>query len=57
MTKHVITIVIQNNAQSYTKWALGDDFIPLAIEPYGYFHPHFYSFLTSCVHASIVHHQ
>jgi len=32
-------------------------FIPFAIETYGCFHLHFDSFLTSCVHAGIAHHQ
>jgi hypothetical protein len=40
MTTHVVTIVIQNNS-SYIKWTLENDFIPLAIETYGYFHPRF----------------
>jgi hypothetical protein len=39
--------------QSYIKQI---DFIPLAIETYGCFHPCFHSFFTSCVHANIVHH-
>jgi hypothetical protein len=54
-TTHVITIVIQNKAQSYTKWTLEDHFIPLTIETYDYFHPRFDSFLTSCVYAIIAH--
>jgi hypothetical protein len=57
MAVHVATIAIQDKAQSYTKRALGDDFIPFAIETYSCFHPHFDSFLTSCVHACIIHHQ
>jgi hypothetical protein len=57
MAAHVATIAIQYKAQSYTKRAPRDDFIPLAIETYSCFHPHFDSFLTSCVHACIIHHQ
>ncbi len=48
-TTHVAIIAVQDNPQSYTKQALGDDFIPLAIETYNCFHPHFDSFMTSCV--------
>ncbi len=36
---------------------LGDDFIPLAIKTHSCFHPHFDSFLISCVHAYMVRHQ
>jgi len=55
MTTHVITIVAQDKARSYIEQALGDDFIPLAIEAYGYFHLRFDFFLTSCVHVNITH--
>ncbi len=56
MTTHVATIVVQDKTRSYIERALGDDFIPLAIEAYGCFHPCIDSFLISCVHASIAHH-
>jgi len=52
-----ITIIVQNKAWSYTKWAPGDDFIPLAIKTYNCFHLRFDSFFTSCVHANITYHQ
>jgi hypothetical protein len=39
-----MTIVIQEKTCSYTKRALGNNFIPLVVETYGCFHPHFDSF-------------
>jgi hypothetical protein len=54
---HATIVAVQNKARSYTEWTLGDDFIPLTIETYDCFHPHFDSFFTSCVHACIAHHQ
>ncbi len=57
MTMHVAANIAQDKALSYTKQAPGDDFIPLVIETYSCFHLHFDSFLTTCVHAYITHHQ
>jgi hypothetical protein len=51
------TIDVQNNTWSYTKWTLGDDFIPLVRKTYGCFHLNFDSFFISCVHVNITHHQ
>jgi hypothetical protein len=34
-TMHVALIVAREKTCSYTKWTLGDDFIPLAIKTYG----------------------
>jgi hypothetical protein len=48
MTTHATTMAIQEKTRSYAEKTLGDDFIPLAIEMYGYFHFHFDSFLTAC---------
>jgi hypothetical protein len=56
-TTHATIIIAQDKAQSYIEWAPRNDFIPLAIETYGCFHPHFDSFLSSCVHANITCHQ
>jgi hypothetical protein len=55
-TTHASRVVTQDKAQSYMEQTLGDDFIPLAIETHGCLHPHFDSFFTSSVHASIAHH-
>jgi hypothetical protein len=55
-TTHATTIAAQNWAQSYIKRMPRDDFIPLAIMTYSCLHPHFDSFFTSCVHASIACH-
>ncbi len=55
-TTYAIAIVIQNKARSYTKRAPRNDFIPLAIETYDFFHLHF-SFFTFYVHANIACHQ
>jgi hypothetical protein len=52
---HVTIVAAQDKAQSYIEQRPRDDFIPLAIETYSCFHPRFDSFLTSCVHACIVH--
>ncbi len=57
MTTHASRVVAQDKARSYIERTPGDDFIPLAIETHGCLHPHFDSFLTSCVQASIVRHQ
>jgi len=57
MTTHATIAVIKDKAQSYTKRASRNDFIPLAIETYDCFHPCFDSFLTSCIHACIICHQ
>jgi len=54
MITHVVTIVA-HKAWSYTKQTSRDDFVPLAIETYDCLHPHFDFFLTSCVHANIIH--
>jgi hypothetical protein len=56
-TSHVAIIATQDKAQSYIKRTPREDFIPLATETYNCLHPHFDSFLTSCVHACITHHQ
>ncbi len=48
MTTHGMMMVIQEKTRSYIKQAPDDDFIPLAIEMYGYFHFCFYSFFTTC---------
>jgi hypothetical protein len=56
-TTHVATVAAQDKAQSCIEQALGDDFIPLAIETYSCFHPRFDSFLIFCVHAYITRHQ
>jgi hypothetical protein len=50
-------VVVQDKTQSYIEQVPRDDFIPLAIETYGCLHPRFDSFLTSCVHAYMAHHQ
>jgi hypothetical protein len=55
-TSHAMIVAAQNKAQSYTKWMLGDDFIPLTIEAYICLDPHFDSFVTSYVHACITCH-
>jgi hypothetical protein len=57
MTMHVMAIIVQDKARSYTKRTLGDDFIPLVVKTYSCFHLHFDSFLTSCVHVYITCHQ
>jgi hypothetical protein len=57
MTMHAMIVASKDKAQSYTKRAPKDDFIPLAITTYSCFHPHFDSFFTSCVHANIARHQ
>jgi len=51
------TIVAQEKTQSYTKRALGDNFIPLVIKTYGCFHSCFNSFFTTCVQTTITFHQ
>jgi hypothetical protein len=56
-TINATIVSARNKAQSYTECMLEDDFMPLAIETYGSFHPHFDSFFISYVHANIVHHQ
>jgi hypothetical protein len=56
MTEHVTIVVVQKKAQSYTKARAKRWFIPFVIKTYGCLHPHFDSFLTSCVHANIAHH-
>jgi hypothetical protein len=56
-TTHASRVVAQDKAWSYIERTPGDDFIPLTIETHGCLHPHFDSFLTSCVQASIVRHQ
>jgi hypothetical protein len=43
---YVMTIVFQEKTCSYTKHALRNNFIPLFIETYGCFHPHFDSFFN-----------
>jgi len=50
---HLTMMVVQKETRSYAKRALGDDFIPLAIETYGCFHYCFDSFLTACAHTII----
>jgi hypothetical protein len=57
MTTHAMIVVVQDKARSYPKQTSRNDFIPLAIKTYNCHHPHFDSFLTSCVHACIIHHQ
>jgi hypothetical protein len=57
MITHATTIIVQDKARSYTKRAPINDFIPLAIQTYGCLHLHFDSFFTSCVDASLIHHQ
>ncbi len=47
----------QEKTWSYAEWALGDDFIPLAIEMYGCLHSHFDSFLVAYAYTIIVRHQ
>jgi len=44
-TTHAMMMAIQEKTQSYAKQALGDDFIPLAIETYGCLYSRFDSFL------------
>ncbi len=56
MTKHVMKLVAQNKTQSHIKQALGDDFIPCAIEMYGHFHFHFDYFFIACAHTIILCH-
>jgi hypothetical protein len=56
MIAHVATVATQDNARSYTQQVQGNDFIPLTIETYDCFHPHFDSFFTSCLHANIARH-
>jgi hypothetical protein len=50
-------MVTQEKTRSYDEKAEGNDFIPLAIEMYGCFYFRFDSFLTTCAHTIIVHHQ
>jgi hypothetical protein len=35
-TTHAMIMATYEKAQSYVEWALGDDFIPLVIEMYGF---------------------
>ncbi len=53
MITHATTFIVQDKAQSYTEQTIGDDFISLAVETYGYLHLHFDSFFTSYIHANI----
>jgi hypothetical protein len=48
MTTHVTTMATQEKTRSYAEQTLGDDFIPLDIEMYGYLHSHFDSFFIAC---------
>jgi hypothetical protein len=57
MTTHVMMLVVQDKNTTYVKRALGDDFIPLAIEMYGCFHFHFDYFFIACAHTIIPCHQ
>jgi len=57
MTMYAMIVASQKKAQSYIERVPRDDFILFAIETYNCFHPCFDSFLTSCVHAYITHHQ
>jgi hypothetical protein len=57
MTTHTTIIATQDKARPYIKRTPREDFIPLATKTYDCLHPHFDSFLTSCVHACIIHHQ
>jgi hypothetical protein len=56
MTMHAMTIVIQEKTRSYTKCALGDDFIPLSIDTYDCFHSCFNSFFISYVQVIVACH-
>jgi hypothetical protein len=49
-------MAVQKNTWSYAEQTLSDDFIPFTIEAYGYFHPHFDSFLVACAQTIIVCH-
>jgi hypothetical protein len=55
-TSHVTMMVIQEKTRSYSKWAPGNDFIPLAIETYECFYFYFYLFCTACAQTTIAHH-
>jgi hypothetical protein len=48
-----MTAIIQGKTCSYTKHALKNNFIPLVIETYGCFHPHFDSFFIFYVQAIV----
>ncbi len=48
MMSHVAMMATYENTQSCAKQALGDDFIPLAIETDGCFYSCFDSFLIAC---------
>jgi len=56
MTTHVVMMVVHEKTRSYTEQAPSNDFIPLAIETYGCFHFHFYSYLIVCAHTIMAHH-
>ncbi len=49
VTTYTMMMVAQEKTKSYIEQALGNDFIPFAIEMYGCFHFHFDSFLITCV--------
>jgi hypothetical protein len=46
MTSHVAMMVAQE--KTINEQALGNDFIPIAIETYGCLHSHFDSFFITC---------
>jgi hypothetical protein len=57
-TTHAKMMVVQEKTRSYIEQALDDDFIPLTIEMYGYFHSRFDSFFTTYAQTTIErHHQ
>jgi hypothetical protein len=47
VTTYTMMMVAQEKTKSYIEQALGNDFIPFAIEMYGCFHFHFDSFFTT----------
>jgi hypothetical protein len=57
MTTHAMTIIVQDKARFLTERTSKDDSLPLTIETYGCFNPHFDSFLTSYIHTYITHHR
>jgi hypothetical protein len=57
MISHTIIFLAQNKTRHYIKPMLGNDFIPLVIETSNCLHPHFDSYVISCVHVNITHHQ
>jgi len=48
MITHAMMMVVQEKTRSYVKQTLGDDFIPFAIEMYGYLHFCFDSIFIVC---------